>query len=65
MEILLKFLISETNTFDGNRNSLNFLKDSGFIYENLTSRQHMNHIYRGYSLMRVRMKIGFHLALKK
>ena len=26
MELLLKFLIQETNTFDGNKNSLNFLK---------------------------------------
>jgi len=38
MEILLKFLIQITNTFDGNRNSLDFLKQYGIIYKNLTSQ---------------------------
>ena len=65
MEILLKFLISETNTFDGNRNSLDFLKDGGFIDSTLTSRQLMNKIYRGFQLMKFRMKLNFEMALKK
>ena len=42
MEILLKFLIMEINTFDGNRNSLDFLKHSGLIRKHFNSRLLMN-----------------------
>ena len=38
MEILLKFLIMETNTFDSNRDSINFLKDVGIIGKTFTAQ---------------------------
>ena len=65
MEILIKFLIREINSFDSNRNSFTFLQNAGFINKDLNSKLLMNHIYRGYRIMKIRMKIGYHLALSK
>ena len=59
MEIILKFLIREINSFDSNRNSFNFLKDSGFINKNLNAELLMNHIYKGYRMMKTKMKISY------
>ena len=63
MEILLKFLIMETNSFDSNRNSLDFLKHTGFIRKHLKSRLLMNQIFKGYRMMKQRMKICFQMAI--
>lgn len=65
MEILLKFLIMETNTFDSNKDSLNFLKRYGFISKKLTPLILVNRIYAGYLVMKIRMKIGFEIAIKR
>lgn len=65
MEILIKFLITETNGFDGNRNSLDFLKHGGFIKKNLNAHLLMNDIYKGYRLMKIRMKISYQMALQQ
>lgn len=65
MEILIKFLIRETNSFDSNKNSFDFLLNAGFINKNLNSKLLMNHIYRGYRFMKTRMKINYQLAVQK
>ena len=65
MEILLKFLIQVTNSFDGNSNSLNFLKQFGIIHKNLTSQQVMNRVYAAYMVMRIRMKLNYESARRK
>ena len=63
MEIFIKFLIREINTFDSNKNSFNFLHDAGFINRNLNSKLLMNHIYNGYRIIKIRMKIGYHMSI--
>lgn len=63
MEILLKFLIMETNSFDSNKDSLEFLKHAGFIRKHLNSRLLMNDIYKGYRIMKIRMKLGYQMAI--
>lgn len=65
MEILLKFLIQVTNSFDGNTNSLDFLKQFGIIHKNLTSQQVMNRVYAAYMVMRIRMKLNYESARRK
>ena len=59
MQILIKFLIITLNTFDSNKNSLDFLKQNKIIKDDTTASQLLNKIYYGYLLIKVRMKISY------
>lgn len=65
MEILLKFLITETNSFDSNRDSIQFLKEVGLIGNRYTPLQMMDQIYKAYLILKIRMKIGYEITLRK
>ena len=64
MEIMLKFLILFLNTFDGNKNSLTFLREQKLISNKFTSWQMLQRILFGYKLMKFRMKIAFEACKK-
>mmetsp|Transcript_39266 Transcript_39266/g.59940 ORF Transcript_39266/g.59940 Transcript_39266/m.59940 type:complete len:82 (-) Transcript_39266:692-937(-) len=59
MQILLKFLISITNSFDSNKNSIEFLKDVHFISKNESTKKMVHKIYLGYALIKMRMKMTY------
>ena len=64
MNIIIKFLILYLNTFDGNKNSLRFLRRQNLISRKYTARQMLNRIFFGYKLMRFRMKIAYEACKK-
>jgi hypothetical protein len=59
MEVMIKFLIKYLNTFDGHRDSIQFLQDQRLIHKKVTVDKMMDRIAVGYKLMKFRMKIAF------
>ena len=64
MQIFLKFLIIKLNTFDSNKNSMNFLRDQRLVHLNASKHDIMRRVYFGYTIMKIRMKVSFEACLK-
>ena len=64
MQILIKFLIVYLNSFDSNKNSVQFLKDMHLINRGTSALSMMNRVYLGYTIMKIRMKISFEACIK-
>ena len=52
------------NSFDSNRNSVQFLKDMYLINRGTSALGLMNRVYLGYMIMKIRMKISFEACVK-
>jgi len=63
MHIFIQFLIIKLNTYNGIKDSFNFLVKKRVVKKNETILDRFHHVYRSYFIMKVRMKISFE-ALK-